>query len=89
MPISEYIPLALLATRGIALTDGNCTTALGAEAIAQPNGGASSVAQVGNRRGPKKDGGTKLTAARTTKGHSNHKRRANKNGSTTRKTTSD
>jgi len=60
------------------VTDGNATSALGAEAIAQPNGAASSAARVGNRRGPKKEGGTKLTAARSTKGHGNRKRRTYK-----------
>jgi len=64
MPISEYILLALLATGGIAVTDGNGTSALGAEAIAQPNGAASSAAEVGNRREPKKEGGNRITATK-------------------------
>jgi hypothetical protein len=46
MPISEYILLALLATGGVALPDGDPTAApstkLGADAIVQPNGGALS-----------------------------------------------
>ena len=81
MPISEYILLALLATGGIAVTDGNGTTTLGAEAIAQPNGGASSAAHERKREEPKKDGGGKITAARS-KGHRKHKRRVHKEGTT-------
>jgi hypothetical protein len=80
MPISEYILLAMLAAVGVALSDGNTTTTIGADAIAQPNGGASSVTQVGNRLQTKKDGG-KITASgkKGHKNHKNHKRRANKN----------
>ena len=57
MPISEYILLALLATGGVALPDGNptTTTTLGADAIEQPNGGALSSLDL-NQETPKKGG---------------------------------
>jgi hypothetical protein len=80
MPISEYILLALLAAGGIAVPDGISTTTLGADAIAQPNGGASTVAHVRKRTDTKKDGG-KITAARS-KGHGKHKRRVHEEGTT-------
>jgi len=57
MPLSEYLLLALLATGGVALPDGNASTSaktLGADAIAQPNGGAMSSAYIGQEP-PKKD----------------------------------
>jgi hypothetical protein len=58
MPISEYILLALLAAGGAALPDGNASTSaktLGADAIAQPNGGAMSSAYVGQETPKKED----------------------------------
>jgi len=55
MPLSEYILLALLATGGAALPDGSTSAkTLGADAIAQPNGGAMSSAYIGQEP-PKKD----------------------------------
>ncbi|HXU35829.1 MAG TPA: hypothetical protein VN937_05655 [Blastocatellia bacterium] len=56
MPISEYILLTLLAAGGVALPDGSPTAAapLGADAIVQPNGGASSSASIGQQT-PKKE----------------------------------
>ena len=54
MPISEYILLALLATGGVALPDGAPATTLGPDAIAQPNGGASSSVYPGQDTPPKK-----------------------------------
>ena len=80
MPISEYFLLAVLAAGGVASPGGNSTATLGADAIAQPNGGASSGSHVRKREQPKKDGG-KITATKS-KGHSKHKRRVHKEGTT-------
>ena len=58
MPLSQYLLLALLATSGAPLLDGNTNTAaktLGAEALAQPNGGAMSSAYIGQETPKKED----------------------------------
>ena len=57
MPISEYFLLALLATGGLATTDGGATaaTTLGADAIVQPSGGALSSVYSGQETPKKED----------------------------------
>jgi len=57
MPLSEYILLALLATGGVALPDGSTSAkTIGADALAQPNGGAMSSAYIGQEPPKKEDG---------------------------------
>jgi hypothetical protein len=77
MPLSEYILLALLATGGAALPDGSTSAkTLGADALAQPNGGAMSSAYLGQDP-PKKDDihayGTTPPAKRLSKTRHGHK----------------
>jgi len=87
MPISEYILLALLATGAISLPDGNPTIALGADAIAQPNGGVESEANFntgialigqatsgspGKQTGTGRKGRRKTTTRRNRRTNGNH-----------------